>query len=577
MKRSYKMSSLKDAWALVVPYWKSPNRLFAWSMVVGIILFNLLFVHSNVLVNDWSKDFFDCIENKKIGQFYSLIGHFFILVAYFLVAALTKFFLVAYLSIHWQRWLTSQYVSDWLRDQAYYKMQMLKDPTDNPDQRIAEDIGSFISTTLLLTEGLFSAFVTIVAFAGILWTLSANLPLPFLEKTFIPGSLFWASLFYSGIGTYIMILIGRPLIKINYNQEKYKADFRYSLVRLRENTESVAFYKGESQEKEEFYQRFQKVVLNYYQIIRQSIYINLWRNVFINLDTLFPFFITAPNYFKGLISFGVVMQVNQAFMTIQKAFSFIIEQYFSIAQWQTVIWRLGGFHRNLQEIYALQNVPYAAIQVDKNSSRPQIDVNLTSICLPSGEELLKNIHLSFSKGQHTLLIGASGTGKSTFLRVLSGIWSFGYGEINFPKDQTTFFLSQRPYIPLGSLKTALLYPTPLSETPQGIDFENILKKCKLSHLIKKLEEVEDWSRILSLGEQQRLSIARVLIHKPEWLFLDEATSSLDEEMENYIYTLLHKELPLCTCISVGHRSTLYPFHKKILLIKEQEISEVKKF
>lgn len=568
------MSSLKDAWLLVTPYWKSSHRFFAWSMVIGIIIFNLLFVHSNILVNDWSKDFFDCIENKRTEKFYSLIGFFFILIAYFVITFLMRFFLVSYLSIHWQRWLTDQYVSNWLKDQAYYKMQMLKDSTDNPDQRIAEDIGSFISITLLLTEGVFSAFVTIIAFAGILWTLSANLPLPFLERVFIPGSLFWASLFYSGIGTYIMVLIGRPLIKINYNQEKYKADFRYSLVRLRENTESVAFYKGEPQEKEEFYQRFQKVVLNYYQIIRQSIYINLWRNIFINLDTLFPFFITVPSYFKGLLSFGVVMQVNQAFVTIQKAFSFIIEQYFSIAQWQTVVWRLGGFHKNLQEIYSLQNVPYAAVQVNKNFSYSQIEVNLKSICLPSGQELLKNIYLSFPQGKHALLIGASGTGKSTFLRVLSGIWSFGYGEINFPKNQKALFLSQRPYIPLGSLKTGILYPIPLSEEPKNVDFENILKRCKLSHLVKKLDVVEDWSKILSLGEQQRLAIARVFIQKPDWLFLDEATSSLDEETEKHLYSLLQKDLAQTTYISVGHRSTLRSFHEKILLFKGKHINEL---
>lgn len=572
--KQQKLSSLKNAWRLSVPYWHSPHRFFAWGMVIGIIIFNLLFVHSAVLLNEWSRDFFNAIEHKKIEEFYRLIGVFFLLVGYALITAITKFFLVAYLSISWQRWLVAQYVDSWLKDQAYYKMQMIKDPTDNPDQRIADDIGNFISTTLLLVEGIFSASVTAVVFTSILWALSANLPIPFIEVA-IPGYLFWASVLYCGAGTYITILIGRPLIKLDYNQEKFIANFRYSLVRLRENTEAIALYKGESQEKEEFKERFLYVVFNYYNIIRQSIYINLWRNIFINLDTLFPIFIAAPSFFKGLITFGVVMQVSSAFDTIQKSFSFVIEQYFTIAKWQAVVWRLSGFHRSLEEIYHLQDVPYASIKIDKKGDGPNINIDLDSICLPSGEALLNNIHISLLKREHILLVGDSGTGKSTFLRVLSGIWPFGYGTISFPHSQSLLFFSQRPYIPLGSLKTALLYPTPLNEEPKNVAYERILKECGLSHLIPRLKDVEDWSKILSLGEQQRISVARALINKPDWLFLDEATCSLDEDMEKHVYTLLQKELPQATIISVAHRSTVRAFHKNVLIFKDHRVTEEK--
>lgn len=559
------MSQLIDAWKLAKPFWQSQERVLAWGLLAGIILFNVLFVQTMVMFNDWNRLFYNALQELNKPAFLEQVIQFFWIMSAALIVFLAKFFCVQYLHIRWQRWLVHAYLGAWLKDQAYYKMHMIKDPTDNPDQRISDDIGSFVGTTLVLSEGIFNSLLTIGAFSIILWNLSGAFPL--FGKFYIPGYLFWAALLYAGGGTYIMIKVGRPLIKLDFNQEKFNANFRYSLVRLRENTESVAFYKGEKQENVEFKSRFSSIVQNFYQIIRQGIYVNSWMNVFNNFDAMFPALIMAPRFFKGEIKFGELMQVTSAFSTVRTSLSFIVNSYFSIAQWQAVVWRLSSFQKSLDEIYALSNVSYAQVTHTTNNDL-EIKANFKNILLPQGELLLKDLYMTFKPGESTLISGPSGVGKSTVLRVIAGIWPFGHGNVSIPLNESLLFIPQRPYMPLGSLKTALCYPLTSEKISSSINLDEILDLCKLSHLKEKLHHVDDWARILSLGEQQRVAFARAFIQKPRWLFLDEATSSMDEELELSLYEALKKYLQNTTFISVGHRSTIWPFHDRIITLKK---------
>ena len=467
------------------------------------------------------------------------------------------------LTINWRTWMTEQYLARWMHGQVYYRLQVLRSDTDNPDQRISEDINQFVSLTLTLLVGILKQLTTLGAFAVVLWNLSGAITVPVGGTEFIIyGYMFWLSLLYSGLGTYFVHLVGKKLIRLNFDQQRYEADFRFSMMRVRENSESIAFYRGEMAEGVGFKERFANVIKNYWGLMRRTKLLNFYVNGYGQLAIIFPLIMAAPRYYAGEMALGGLMQTISAFGRVQDALSFFVESYGSIAELAAVIQRLSGFTEHMEESARVTSEIARSEHSDDTLALQHL-----SIHLPDGVPLLTSCTLRFARGSHVLVTGASGAGKSTLLRALAGIWPYGSGTIDLPHDTRRLFLPQRPYLVLGSLRRALSYPRTAAASDEEIT--RILKLVGMDHFAARLDDVDDWSRILSLGEQQRLAFARILLIRPDWIFLDEATSALDEAREHSLYQLLYQELPNASIISVGHRSTLFALHDTELRLSDQ--------
>ncbi|MBP2631777.1 MAG: transporter ATP-binding protein [Firmicutes bacterium] len=552
-------SFCKGLWQLFKGYWNSEEKWKARGLLGSVIALNFIAVYIAVLINQWSNSFYNALQNYDQAAFWDLIGQFAILAFLHIIVAVYAMYLRQMLQIKWRKWMTNRYLDKWLHNQTYYKMQILEDKTDNPDQRISEDIDQFVSLTLSLSLGFLKQITMLGAFIAILWELSGVITLPIgSNQITIYGYMVWISILYAAIGTYLTAKIGNPLVRLNYDQQRYEANFRFNMVRLRENSESVAFYGGEKPEKAGLLVRFEQVFKNYWDLMKYGKRLTWFTSGYGQLAIIFPLLMAAPRYFSGAMQLGGLMQTARAFGNVQDALSFFVDSYTTIAQWQAVVKRLLGFVEHMQTVEGLK--------VDTNI----VEVNMASlaiknltVALPNGQTLLQDVNLQVSGGEKLLITGASGCGKSTFMRTISGIWPFGKGSIVIPQGQIRLFLPQRPYLPLGSLKEAILYP----KENLHVDDERIkevMKACQLGVFISKLNDADDWSRILSLGEQQRLAFARVLLIKPEWVFLDEATSALDEPTEKVMYDLLVEHLPNTAIISIGHRNTLVNYHQKKL-------------
>jgi len=476
----------------------------------------------------------------------------------YIIIAVYAFYLRQMVELKWRIWMTNEYLGNWMKHQVYYRLQVLKSDTDNPDQRISEDIHQFVSLTLQLLIGVLKQFTTLAAFAVVLWNLSGAFTVPIGSHEFvIYGYMFWFSLLYSTLGTGLAHIVGRKLIGLNFDQQRYEADFRFNMMRVRENSESVAFYRGEAPELTGFRDRFSYVIKNFWQLMRQTKLLNFYVNGYAQLAVIVPLLLAAPKYFGGEMALGGLMQTISAFGRVQDALSYFVESYDVIAQLAAVTRRLAGFTEHMEEVAEIGSSVRREAHTGKMLSLDELQVSL-----PDGKTLLENCTLELPQGSHVLVTGLSGCGKSTLLRTLAGIWPYGGGTVSLPKDSRVLFLPQRPYLPLGSLRRALYYPLDIVEVKEPeADLGQILRKVGLEQLASRLDEVDDWSRILSLGEQQRLAFARVLLVRPDWIFLDEASSALDEPREQEMYELIKKELPHASIISVGHRSTLFAQHE----------------
>ena len=554
----------QDVWYLTKSYWKSEEKKKAFWLLTCIIALTLGIVFMLVQLNTWNNSFYSALQNYDAEKIFSELIHFSWLAAIYIILAVYSYYLQQTLILHWRRWLTTRFIDIWLQNKTYYNLQMFGKDTDNPDQRISEDVRQFVEMTLGFAIGILKSLCTFISFVFILYQLSGPLSFSFMGKTWtIHGYMLWASLLYSVLGTYITHVVGRKLVKLNFIQQRYEADFRFSMIRLRESAESVAFYRGEAQEGRVFKNRFKLLLDNFWQLVNKQKQLVFLNSGYSQIAIIFPFVVAMNRYLSKEVSLGGLMQVASAFGRVQDSLSYFVDMYSSIAQWQAVVMRLTYFGRHMHEV----SQQAEQFHVERFATSEAVSVEQMQVNLPDDTALLQDINFTLQPGRNVLIKGVSGSGKSTLLRALAGIWPFVTGKINLPKTEELMFIPQKPYIPLGSLREALLYPgkKPLSDE----ELLYLLDLCQIGYLRDKLDLVADWSHVLSVGEQQRLAFVRAHIQEPKWLFLDEATSALDEDTEAAMYALLAERLTQTTLVSIGHRSTLNKYHELMLVIDKQ--------
>ncbi len=557
--RRGKAALLLTSWKIARSYWFSEEKWSAWGLLVTVITLNLGIVYMLVLINTWQVNFYEVIQSHNYQGFMESIGHYCVLAACLVVVRGYQIYTRMMLHIGWRRWMTERYLSDWLAHKTYYLLQLSQEhDMDNPDQRISEDIEMFVWLTLRLSLDLLQDLVTILSFIVILWNLSGIITLSVAGYEIpIQGYLVWVAMLYAMGGTYWTVKTGRPLVKLDFDQQRYEADFRFSLMRLRENAESIALYGGERQEKWSFHQGFGKIVATYQKIMKVRRSLTWLTSSYTQVSSIFASIAAAPRYFTSQIHLGQMFQIVDAYRHVQTGFSFVVDSFTLLAQWRAVVNRLNNFLVSMEMVRGQLPRAYK-LNISREKSSVYSACNL-QIFLPDGSLLLKDLSLSIKPADKLLIMGESGCGKSTLLRTFAGIWPYASGKIIVPDKQKVMFVPQKSYLPCSSLRETLVYPDIVKEDKDKV-MREILFMCKLAHLTDKLHIVADWGHTLSLGEQQRVAFARVLLQKPNWLFLDEATSALDESTEQAMYKMIVSSMSNAAIISVGHRSTLMNYH-----------------
>jgi putative ATP-binding cassette transporter len=554
-----------SAWSLIKPYWvSSQERGMAWTLLIAIIVINMAVVYINVRLNKWNADFYNALQSKNVTEFPHLLLVFSGYAFTFILLAVYGRYLRQMLGFRWRQWLTHRYLEQWLGDKAFYRIERDR-LADNPDQRISDDLQSFATTTLSLSLDLLSTLVTLVSFITILWTLAGALSFgAFGVPITIPGYMVWAAALYAIVGSLVIQRFGHPLVSINYQQQKVEADFRFGLIRLRENAEQIAFYDGIATETTSAKSIFQRIRDNYWQIMKYTKRMTFVLSIYGQIAIIFPIMVASPRYFAGAFSFGTLMQISSAFGTVSDSFSWFINSYSTLVEWRATVNRLREFKRVMRSTHIREAISPATAHGGINlhySSTDTLTTKGLTLALPNGKPLAEVADVAVRPGSRWLVQGPSGSGKSTLMRALAGLWPFGDGTIDAPVGAKLMFIPQQSYLPIGTLKAALSYPS------QGDAFSDdncrdVLRACNLEAYGDRLTESGHWSKMMSPGEQQRLAAARVLLHKPDFMFLDEATSALDAANELHIYQTLVERLPNAAIVSVAHRESVAAFHEE---------------
>jgi vitamin B12/bleomycin/antimicrobial peptide transport system ATP-binding/permease protein len=567
---------LRDAWRLAKPYYTSDEKWSAWGLLITILALRLLLVGMTVILSFWNREFFNSLQDKNFAAFFELLfvyrstpsgfmPGFCEIAAIYILVAVYFTYLSQWLQIRWRRWLTVRLLDEWLADRAYYRISLTTDRaaigSDNPDQRIAEDIRDYVDNTLTLGISLLANIVTLVSFLGILWSLSGTIELFGVP---VPGYMVWVALIYAIVGTWLTHLVGRPLAALRFRQQRVEADFRYSLVRVRENMEGIALYSGEAEEKDILGHRFGAVIGNWWAIMQRTKLLNALTAGYEQVAVVFPFIVAAPRFFSGEIPLGGLTQTAGAFGRVQDALSWFISRYPDLAQWHAIVERLTTFHRAVVAARAAFGTGLTLADPGERS----VALRDATVELPNGVKLLENTDLVLEPGHSVVISGRSGSGKSTLFRALAGIWPFGHGRVQRPVERC-LFLPQHPYIPLGTLRHVVTYPYPATAFSRE-EVAQALEDTGLGQFASRLDHDEHWAQQLSGGEQQRLALARALLIKPDWLFLDEATASLDPEAESTLYHTLKTKLPNTTLVSIAHRPSVAAFHERHLVLERAE-------
>ncbi len=557
--------SLHSLWKLLAPYWWSEQRWLGRGLLAIIVVLNLGLVYLSVLFNEWNRLFYDSLQNKDYESFKAQLLRFTVLAMIYIAIAVYRLYLNQMLEMRWRQWLTKHYLERWMTHQVYYRMEVQHGGTDNPDQRIAEDLRLFTSGALSLSLGLLSSVVTLASFVGILWSLSGELSFTLFGHDFlIPAYMVWVALLYSFFGSILAHWIGKALIRLNFRQQRYEADFRFSLVRVRENAEGIALYSGEASEQDNLDTRFLRILKNWWEIMKCQKRLTWFSASYTQVAIIFPILVAAPRYFSGAIQLGGLMQVASAFGNVQSALSWFLDNYRSFAEWKASVDRLTSFHEAIGAVRQKGTALEGIVVGEGNSS--ELTVENLQLGLPDGHVLLKDLTSSISSGESLLVRGPSGVGKSTLFRAIAGIWSFGSGRITVPRNARKLFLPQKPYLPIGTLRDAISYPEKSGAFSDSAIVE-ALKLCRLEDFVKRLDEAAHWEQVMSPGEQQRLAFARALLYQPDWLFLDEATAALDDVTQDYLYALVKSRLPHASLVSIAHRADVNRFHSRVLSLR----------
>ena len=553
-------STARRIWALAVPYFRSEERWKARGLLLAIVLLNLGAVYMLVQLTNWNRVFYDALEKRDQAVFWAQLLRFTYLALGYIVIAVYKFYLTQLLEVRWRAWMTTHYLERWLSSKAFYRMELARfsagsGSPDNPDQRIQEDLNLFTGYTVSLTMGLLNALVTLASFVGILWGLSGGFNFSMGGSTYeIPGFMVWAAVVYCAAGSLITHFIGRRQIPLNFQQQRYEADFRHHMVRVREYSEAIALDKGEQVERRHLDLRFSRVLANYLKLIRAQKNLIWFSSFFGQAATIFPFMVAAPRFFSGAIQLGELIQISSAFGRVQDSLSWLVDNYSSLAAWRATTDRLTSFEESVSSQSAVQG-PVVASGADA------LVADDLMLGLPNGTSLMEHLSLRVNPGDAVLIKGPSGSGKSTLFRAFGGIWPFASGKIEMPDD--LMCIPQNPYFPDGPLRDAVAYPEPAARYSDEA-LRQALQDALLPQLAQRLDDEDAWGQKLSGGERQRLAIARVLLKRPRWLLADEATSALDAPAEQTLYTALLDGVRRSNgaIVSIGHRPALESFHNR---------------